>query len=87
MVRPGAIKASVEIALDIIPIISYRNIMKYTFTILEDGQAEEKKDGMSYKRILKSLVTANPKWTGWIRYINKKNKEILHSISNGKRIS
>ena len=30
--------------------------MKYTFTILEDGQAEEKKDGMSYKRILKSLV-------------------------------
>ena len=61
--------------------------MKYTFTILEDGQAEEKKHGMSYKRILKSLVTANPKWTGWIRYINKKNKEILHSISNGKRIS
>jgi len=61
--------------------------MKYTFTILEDGQAEEKKDGMSYKRILKSLETANPKWTGWIRYINKKNKEILHSISNGKRIS
>ena len=61
--------------------------MKYTFTILEDGQAEEKKDGMSYKRILKSLLTTNPKWTGWIRYINKKNKEILHSISNGKRIS
>ena len=61
--------------------------MNYTFTILEEGQAEEKREGMSYKRLLKSLKTENPKWTGWIKYVNKKNKEILHSISNGKRIA
>ena len=61
--------------------------MKYTFTILEEGQAEEKREGMSYKRLLKSLKPETPKWTGWIKYVNKKNKEILHSISNGKRIA
>ena len=61
--------------------------MKYKFLILEEGQQQEEKEGMSYKKILKSLTTTNPKWTGWIRYTNKKGKEVLHSISNGKKIS
>ena len=61
--------------------------MKYKFIILEEGQQQEEKEGMSYKKILKSLTTTNPKWTGWIKYTNKKGKEILHSISNGKKIS
>ena len=61
--------------------------MRYTFKIQEEGQSEEEKEAMSYKKILKSLTTANPKWTGWIRYLNKKGKEVLHSISNGKKIS
>ena len=61
--------------------------MKYKFIILEEGQQQEEKEGMSYKKLLKSLTTSNPKWTGWIRYINKKGKEVLHSISNGKKIS
>ena len=61
--------------------------MKYKFKIHEDGQQQEEKEGMSYKKILKSLKTTNPKWTGWIRYTNKKGKEVLHSISNGKKIS
>ena len=61
--------------------------MKYKFIILEEGQQQEEKEGMSYKKLLKSLTTTNPKWTGWIRYTNKKGKEVLHSISNGKKLS
>jgi len=61
--------------------------MKYKFQVHEDGQQQEEKEAMSYKKLLKSLTTSNPKWTGWIRYTNKKKQEVLHSISNGKKIS
>ena len=61
--------------------------MKYKFIILEEGQQQEEKESMSYKKLLKSLTTTNPKWPGWIRYTNKKGKEVLHSISNGKKLS
>ena len=62
--------------------------MKYKFTIQEDveGATPIEKDGMSYKKILKSLVTSNPKWTGWIAYKNKKDRYVNHTILNGKRI-
>ena len=60
--------------------------MKYKFKIQEDGKEVEEKEGMSYKKILKSLVTSNPKWAGWIAYKNKKGKYVKHSIKNGKRI-
>ena len=49
--------------------------MKYKFTIKEDtGEKVEttEKEGMSFKKILKSLVEPNPKWTGLIVYENKK---------------
>jgi len=61
--------------------------MKYKFKVHEEGQQEEEKEAMSYKKLLKSLTTSNPKWTGWIKYKNKKGQEVLHSISNGKKIS
>ena len=61
--------------------------MKYKFKVHEDGQQEEEKEAMSYKRLLKSLTTSNPKWTGWIKYKNKKGQEVLHSISNCKKIA
>ncbi len=60
--------------------------MKYKFKIQEDGKEVEEKEGMSYKKILKSLVTPNPKWTGWIAYKNKKDKYVKHNILKGKRI-
>ena len=46
--------------------------MRYKFKVTEDGKPEEEKEGMSFKKILKSLVTPNPKWTGWIAYKNKR---------------
>ena len=59
--------------------------MKYKFQVTEDGKKEEK-EAMSFKKLLKSLVTSNPKWTGWIAYQNKKDRYVKLSILKGKRI-
>ena len=60
--------------------------MKYKFKIQEENKEIEEKEGMSYKKTLKSLVTSNPKWNGWIAYKNKKDRYVKHIISNGKRV-
>ena len=60
--------------------------MRYKFKVTEDGKEEIEKEAMSFKKVLKSLVTPNPKWAGWITYKNKKGKYVKHSILNGKRI-
>ena len=60
--------------------------MRYKFKVTEDGKPEEEKEGMSFKKILKSLVTPNPKWTGWIAYKNKKDKYVKHIILKGKKV-
>ena len=60
--------------------------MRYKFKVTEDGKEEIEKEAMSFKKVLKSLVTPNPKWTGWIAYKNKKDKYVKHSILNGKRV-
>ena len=60
--------------------------MRYKFKVTEDGKETIEKEAMSFKKLLKSLVTPNPKWTGWIAYKNKKDKYVKHSILNGKRI-
>ena len=60
--------------------------MRYKFKVYEEGKEIEAKEAMSFKKLLKSLVTPNPKWTGWIAYQNKKGKYVKHSILKGKRI-
>ena len=60
--------------------------MKYKFKVTEDGKPTEEKESMSYKKLLKSLVNPNPKWTGFMSYENKKGRWVTHSILNGKRI-
>ena len=60
--------------------------MRYKFKIVEEGKEEIEKEAMSFKKLLKSLVTPNPKWTGFMSYKNKKGRWITHSILNGKRI-
>ena len=59
--------------------------MRYKFKIQEGDKEIEEKEAMSFKKLLKSLITPNPKWTGWIAYQNKKDKYVKHSILNGKR--
>ena len=61
-------------------------IMRYKFKVTEDGKPEEEKEEMSFKKLLKSLVIPNPKWTGFMSYENKKGRYVVHSIKNGKRI-
>ena len=60
--------------------------MKYKFKVIEDGKPEEEKEAMSFKKLLKSLVIPNPKWTGFMSYKNKKGRMVTHSILNGRKI-
>ena len=60
--------------------------MRYKFKVTEEGKEIEDKEAMSFKKIIKSLVNPNPKWSGWIAYKNKKGRYVKHSILNGKRI-
>ena len=60
--------------------------MKYKFKVTEDGKPEEEKESISFKKLLKSLVTSSPKWTGSMSYENKKGRYVVHSIKEGKRI-
>ncbi len=60
--------------------------MKYKFKVTEDGKEEIEKEAMSFKKLLQSLVTPNPKWTGWIAYKNKKDRYVKHIILTGKRV-
>ena len=69
--------------------------MKYTFTITKDGAESEEKAAMSYKKVLKSLTTSEPKWSGVIKYkydaqkkanqAKKKQKGVIHFIRNGRK--
>ena len=61
-------------------------IMKYKFTVAEDGKAEEEKESMSFKKLFKSLININPKWTGSLTYDNKKGRQVIHRIKNGRRM-
>ena len=61
--------------------------MKYKFKILDgDTGVMTDTENMSYKKVLKSLTSINPKYNGAIYYTNKKGKYICHSISKGKKI-
>jgi hypothetical protein len=60
--------------------------MKYKFKIQEENKEIEEKEGMSFKKTLKSLVMTNPEWNGIIEYINKKGREVAHTIKKGKKI-
>ena len=60
--------------------------MRYKFKVTEDGKEGIEKEAMSFKKVLKSLVTPNPKWSGWIAYKNKKDKYVKHIILKGKKV-
>ena len=54
--------------------------MKYKFTVIEEGKEPEEKESMSFKKLLKSIVNTNPKWTGSLNYNNKKSvQELAHN--------
>jgi len=59
--------------------------MKYKFKVTEEGKEPQEKESMSFKKLLKSLVTPDPKWTGLLNYTNKKGRSVTHRIKNGKK--
>ena len=59
--------------------------MKYKFTITEEGKEPEEKESMTFKKLLKSIVNRNPKWTGSLNYNNKTGREVTHNILRGKK--
>ena len=42
---------------------------------------------MSFKKALKSILITQPKFNGTLCYINKKGREVIHSIVKGKKIN
>ena len=58
--------------------------MRYEYTITKEAGEAETMRAMSYKKFLKSLLLKYSKLTGWITYINKKNRAITRSFRNGK---
>tara|TARA_B100000287_G_scaffold405079_1_gene428346 strand:- start:450 stop:641 length:192 start_codon:yes stop_codon:yes gene_type:complete len=60
--------------------------MKYKFKITDKKTGETtEKEAMSYKKMLKSLVTPDPKWSGSLVYTNKKGNHQEVQILEGRR--
>ena len=60
--------------------------MRYKFKISEDYKPTVEKEAMSFKKLMKSLLTTNPKWGGVIGYRNKKDRWVNHCFIDGKRL-
>jgi hypothetical protein len=59
--------------------------MRYEYTITDHGTGTaETIKAMSWKKMLKSLLLKNPKFTGKVSYINKKGHKLIRFICNGK---
>ncbi len=54
--------------------------MKYKFKIQEENKEIEEKEGMSYKKTLKSLVTPNQNGQVGLRNKNKRINIVKHII-------
>ena len=60
--------------------------MKYKFKITDNKTGETiEKEAMSYKKMLKSLITPDPKWSGTLSYVNKKGNQQEVKIMAGRR--
>jgi len=61
--------------------------MRYKFKVSEDGKERVEKEEMSFKKLMKSLLNINPKWSGIVGYKNKKDRWVNHCFTNGRRTS
>ena len=60
--------------------------MRYEYTITDHEEKKEVVQAMSWKKMFKNLLVRNPKFSGWITYINKKENAQTKVINNGKVI-
>ena len=60
--------------------------MRYKYTITKEGGDVEEMEAMSYKKMLKSLLLKDPKFSGWASYFNKKGHQQTKAFRDGKKI-
>ena len=58
--------------------------MRYEYTITDHEEKKEVVQAMSWKKVFKNLLVKNPKFNGWITYINKKGNAQTKVINEGK---
>ena len=58
--------------------------MRYEYTVTKEGGEAELIKAMSWKKAIKKVLLVNPKFSGWITYINKKGRCIVRSFRDGK---
>ena len=58
--------------------------MRYEYTITDHEDKQEVVKAMSWKKMFKNLLVKNPKFNGWITYINKKGNAQTKVINEGK---
>jgi hypothetical protein len=58
--------------------------MRYEYTVTKEGGEAELIKAMSWKKAIKKVLLINPKFSGWITYINKKGHVQTRSFNNGR---
>jgi hypothetical protein len=58
--------------------------MRYEYIITDHEDKKETVKAMSWKKMFKNLLVRNPKFSGWITYMNKKGNAQTKVINEGK---
>ena len=58
--------------------------MRYEYTVTKEGGEADLIKAMGWKKAIKKVLLNDPKFSGWITYINKKNRSITRSFRNGR---
>jgi len=58
--------------------------MRYEYTVTQEGGEAEIMKAMSWKKVIKKVLLAYPKFGGWISYFNKKGHLQTRHFRNGK---
>tara|TARA_R110002049_G_scaffold14288_1_gene60513 strand:- start:397 stop:582 length:186 start_codon:yes stop_codon:yes gene_type:complete len=60
--------------------------MRYEYTVTKDKGESELIKAMGWKKALKKVLMINPKFSGWITYINKKGNTQTKVLEQGKEV-
>lgn len=60
--------------------------MRYEYTVTKDNGESELIKAMGWKKALKKVLMINPKFSGWITYINKKGNTQTKVLKQGKEV-
>jgi|TARA_X000001382_G_scaffold85912_3_gene61005 hypothetical protein len=58
--------------------------MRYEYIITDHEDKKETVKAMSWKKMFKNLLVRNPKFSGWVTYMNKKGNAQTKVINEGK---